>query len=581
MLVNDPLQGLRKEVLEIRDRHPQLSIDNAFVAWFLRAFIVDDEDSAVNALVGGSRDKGVDAIHIDHAARIVFVLQGKYRQSPNPPTEKRSDVLALGDLGRVLLVNDKGPYESLLKDADPPAKNALEKARQALQRRKYRLSLQLATTGKVSRTHEEEATQRVEDWEKAGFEVFSRNDLIRLMQDYIEGASPPVPTVYLPVFDEQPIERYDKSTGVSSWVFTMLGRDLGRLYKEIGDRLFARNIRGYQGKTEVNKSIEVTLKDEPSNFWYYNNGVTIICDEAKGITERGFKKLRVTNAQIINGQQTTRTLASHPDTFATVLAKVIVVPRDSEAEKARYSHLLNQIVTATNWQNAIGQTDLRSNDPEQVRLERELRKLDYFYVRKRQTRSEARRAAGNRDQWFIKKEDIARFAGACLVDPLEVRLGRNRLFEDDVYPIIFDGKPAIEYLIFYWLGRTVSYHSRGDARRAYAKWLVLHFIWSQVGSQMKNHEVMEKFRYLSERFSWEKSLVPLYAAINSIFTVAMAFYRVNRKTKEGVVDESGFFKRKNLHREFQRFWNSSRNTKRAEVKRQLRRFLDNMRRTDR
>jgi hypothetical protein len=98
---------------------------------------------------------------------------------------------------------------------------------------------------------------------------------------------------------------------------------------------------------------------------------------------------------------------------------------------------------------------------------------------------------------------------------------------------------------------------------------------------MKNHEVMEKFRYLSERFSWEKSLVPLYAAINSIFTVAMAFYRVNRKTKEGVVDESGFFKRKNLHREFQRFWNSSRNTKRAEVKRQLRRFLDNMRRTDR
>jgi hypothetical protein len=36
--------------------------DNAFVVWFLRAFIVDDEDTALAAIVSGGRDKRVDRL---------------------------------------------------------------------------------------------------------------------------------------------------------------------------------------------------------------------------------------------------------------------------------------------------------------------------------------------------------------------------------------------------------------------------------------------------------------------------------------------------------------------------------------
>lgn len=79
----DPLNPLRKEVREVQDRHPELSPDNAFVVWFLRAFVVDDEETARGAIVGGARDKGVDALHIDHDNRLVTVVQGKYRQSAN------------------------------------------------------------------------------------------------------------------------------------------------------------------------------------------------------------------------------------------------------------------------------------------------------------------------------------------------------------------------------------------------------------------------------------------------------------------------------------------------------------------
>ena len=579
---NDQLDDLKKEVLEIKDRYPKLSLDNAFVAWFLRAFIADNEESAVEALKGGSKDKGLDAVFLDHDSRIAFVLQGKYRQAPTPPSEKRSDVIALGDLGRVLLNNDSRGYRVLLQDADTTVREAFEKVRNALHRRDYRLSLQFITTGKVSKTHRDEASQRIDEWDNASYEVFCRPDLIRLMQDYIEGASPPVPTISLPIHGEQMFNYYDRSTNISSWVFTMLGKDLGKLCRNIGDRLFARNIRGFLGNTGINRSIESTLKKEPYYFWYYNNGVTILCDEAKQITERGYKKLLVTNAQIINGQQTTRILALHGDSEATILVKVFVVTRDSKAEQARYGHLVSQIVSATNWQNAISQSDLKSNDIEQVRLERDMRKIGYQYLRKRQTISESKRITGNRYRYFIKKEDMAQFVGACLLDPYEVRLGRNRLFEDDVYSNIFDGRPAAHYLTFYWLSRIVSWFSSGNIRRGYAKWHVINFIWSQIGKFLKRNEMHENFRYVAEReYKYRKQLKPFYSAINDIFGVVLAFYRKNRKTRDGVLDESTFFKHKNLPYRYAKYWESSKNRKRGLVKKKLLLFLKNLEMLDR
>ena len=49
--------------------------------------------------------------------------------------------------------------------------------------------------------------------------------------------------------------------------------------------------------------MEHTLKKESQYLWYFNNGVTIVCDAAKEITEQNRLNLRVANAQIINGQQ--------------------------------------------------------------------------------------------------------------------------------------------------------------------------------------------------------------------------------------------------------------------------------------
>ncbi len=55
--------------------------------------------------------------------------------------------------------------------------------------------------------------------------------------------------------------------------------------------------------SEINQQIEKTLIDNPSYFWYYNNGITAITDDLSGIQARA-KQIELSGFQIINGAQT-------------------------------------------------------------------------------------------------------------------------------------------------------------------------------------------------------------------------------------------------------------------------------------
>ena len=83
------IHTLRTEIREVHDNHPAWTLDNAFVHWFLRAFLVADDELAAKAVTGVSHDKGVDAVFIDEDASKVFVLEGKYHQGEKAPLENR------------------------------------------------------------------------------------------------------------------------------------------------------------------------------------------------------------------------------------------------------------------------------------------------------------------------------------------------------------------------------------------------------------------------------------------------------------------------------------------------------------
>src|SRR5438309_1118813 len=97
-MLNVTEKDLKNEIADMQERYPRLQDTELFVAWFLKCFVTEKEEDAIAALVGGPRDKSLDAILIDESARTVFVIQGKYRQRTNGALEHRTDVTAFADL---------------------------------------------------------------------------------------------------------------------------------------------------------------------------------------------------------------------------------------------------------------------------------------------------------------------------------------------------------------------------------------------------------------------------------------------------------------------------------------------------
>ena len=306
-----------------------------------------------------------------------------------------------------------------------------------------------------------------------------------------------------------------------------------------------------------------TLEIEPDKFFYYNNGITVVCDKAVKKERRGRAYLQVSNPQIINGQQTTRVLASHPTQAGkvSVLVKVIEVPRDPDNHQDVFDGMVSRIVAGTNWQNAITKSDLMSNDRKQIEIERNLRCRGYVYLRKRQTKAETKRLMGGKGKVILKKETLAQASTGCEMDPHLVRSGKEHLFDEHNYQAVFPNTDPDYYLPRYWLMNAVSYSSRGTPDRAYAKWMVLNFAWSHLGRLVRRRKSSRQFVELYERDA--AALVkPLFRSLNRIFVAAHKFYRAYRGTGNEAIDPSQFYRnKKGRHTQFARFWNKNTQTK--------------------
>ena len=165
--------------------------------------------------------------------------------------------------------------------------------------------------------------------------------------------------------------------------------EIVRLMGEYGDSLLERNIRKYLGKNEINDSIAECLKSgQSSNFFFYNNGITMVCDKFSfnALQEKDWI-VKVNGLQIINGGQTCRTLyqtisenADINTNDAYVLVRIYEVSEEDE-------DIIREITYATNHQNPVDLRDLKSNDDIQLMLEQSAKELGYTYKRKRDNSS--------------------------------------------------------------------------------------------------------------------------------------------------------------------------------------------------
>lgn len=161
--------------------------------------------------------------------------------------------------------------------------------------------------------------------------------------------------------------------------------------------IFDANIREYLGKGKsVNKKIISTLedKDERKKFFFFNNGITIICAKAESRTESSRLKIKLFDPQIVNGCQTVSSIKyvlenmsqdslekEFADTF--VMAKILEIPRQTEESDALQMEALRKdIVRYNNSQNSIDEKTFTARNDRFIRLQTEFAKYGFLLLLK-------------------------------------------------------------------------------------------------------------------------------------------------------------------------------------------------------
>jgi hypothetical protein len=130
--------------------------------------------------------------------------------------------------------------------------------------------------------------------------------------------------------------------------------------------LFAQNLRYYVKNSKVDDNIIESIQNYAGDFWYFNNGIIIICDKysTEGTT------ISLSNLSIINGGQTTK-LIGETEFSEDFFIQCKIIKNKYIADEDRLEFISN-VAEASNTQKPIKEKDLIANRIEQRLLKKQL-----------------------------------------------------------------------------------------------------------------------------------------------------------------------------------------------------------------
>lgn len=147
------------------------------------------------------------------------------------------------------------------------------------------------------------------------------------------------------------------------------GDQLAELVDTFSERLFDKNIRSILKTTETNETLHATLSSEPSKFWYYNNGITIVAESIScgRINPRATdERFKLKGLSIVNGAQTSGALArAKRSGVALEDVKVTVRVISTAGHEPDFG---KQVTRKTNTQNQVTNREFVALDPYQLEL---------------------------------------------------------------------------------------------------------------------------------------------------------------------------------------------------------------------
>lgn len=477
----------------------------ALLIWFLDFYGRISNYS--NFITDGDNDSSCDIVFdsIDNQGNKVFyVVQSKWNNTDNSEKEtNKDDILkALNDFETILRGEKKRVNEKL--------KSKLEE-----------LDVHLKANGEVKfiflslSQYKGGADENIEAFRsndvKTKFEVI---DINRIRVDYIDRKYKkidpinPLETYRNP--EESPITLKIVQKGGSikiekpfeAYMFLLRPGTIWELFKTYGFALFYKNVRNPLLQSQFNTDIEKTALENPSYFWYYNNGITAITYFLPEIGKKA-EKVPLTGLQIINGAQTvysiyrayesaSQTKRIQMDSEALVTLRLLKSGgKDFDLNVTRY----------TNSQNPVQDRDFCANDAVQIALQNASYQTNIWYEKRRDEFRETPTGVENVPNFIFANVYLAYH----LQDPLSVLKNHTQRLKthkdlnfishkdhkEGLYEKIFNGNTSFEdmlcaYYIFNTIDGTTSssyedtfktnlYHLLALFKVAFTKYLIARY----------------------------------------------------------------------------------------------------------
>lgn len=375
------LADIYKDKIDITDAKSDQDKENFFLtrsyaAYTLQVLANIEPDIAANSITDSYDDNGIDAIYYDRKNKFLWLVQSKWIKSGNgEPESGEVSKFSNGIIDLIELQLDR--FNSKIQKKEPEILEALEDPL-------VKLKIVLTFTGKDGLS---EHNQRIIDdllkelndpTELATFHRFSLKQSHKSLVGIMEGQ---------PIKADLILSNWGKVEEPYFAIYgTINGSDIANIWSENRGRLFSENIRDFIGFSEVNEDIIETIKSEPENFYFYNNGITALCQSISkkplGGSDRNSGIFVAEDFKIVNGAQSVGTLGNAFEKFPEKIAETKIFIKVISLEGCPDGFGLS-VTKKTNTQNKIDKRDFVSLDPEQerIKIELALEGINYHYKR--------------------------------------------------------------------------------------------------------------------------------------------------------------------------------------------------------
>lgn len=415
-------------------------INKAYLIWVMGLYLdySDLNELADESLTDDTDDKKIDFIKIDTDNKKIVFVQGYYseRKVDAAPSNKACDL----NTASAWLISGN------IEDIPSPLNEIITNAREAIMHGEIeQIDLlyihNLSESVNVAKELKTVKDHLVNVLNNDSINVIYKELGLKEIQFLYDEQSSQIiinETISCPA----KVEFEEFGDGWSSGIMSVPGSWLREQYIKYQDKLFSANYRGFLGiskRKRINTGIKSTAEKKSTNFWAYNNGITILTHNY----EKKIGNTTLTGMSVINGAQTTGSIGSLDSTISLdgvrVLTRII---------KCSNQSTIDDIVKYNNTQNKITTWDKFSNDSKQLSLLSEFKNLGHEYSFKRGfSNKEAEISIENSIQPLIA------FTGNFN----DANRGKNSLFENEkAYKNAFEDVKARHILLVHCLNKAID-----------------------------------------------------------------------------------------------------------------------------